>query len=233
MATDTSNSLPAVVTEQSPSLSAGSKLDALRNLPARLDDQTLARVEALANSPLRPLPSIEAGALEEWLMLLMTLPHQASGRVDGVLKVEAYSLALRRLPQPQIEFMVEEAIRTCRWLPSPAECLAIADKWRRHDAAVESRHLAKSISRREREARLDGARAALKAGTMDQAAIDALPERWRRIFETESLLRLHPDGSFTLRPRPQPDAGSITNVADIADRMAERFPSHRDLGEAA
>lgn len=234
MEQDRNTNLPATVTGQSPTSLAESKLTELRNLPERIDDQTLARLDALANSPLRPLAPIDRGDLDEQLLLLLsTLPKQAAGGVDGALKAEGYAMVLGKFPRPQIEFMVTEAIRTCRWLPSPAECIAIAGKWQRFDAAVESRHLAKCLSRREREARMDDADAALRAGTMDQATIDALPERWREIFETRSLLRKHADGTYTLRARPAPPVSEDETVHDIARQTAARFPSHRDLGEAA
>jgi hypothetical protein len=168
------------------------------------------------------------------MLLMSTLPRQAAGGIDGALKVEGYSIALRRFPLPQIEFMVRTAIETCRWLPSPAECIAIAEKWQRHDDAVEARHLASRICRREIEARFDEIMVRLAGGDADQAEIDAMPDRWKQIAETRSLLWRHEDGSYSLRLAPQGSLGTpATSLDEITGAMAERFPSSQGRRDAA
>lgn len=196
-------------------------------MPARLNDDQLADARKVATMPLARLPAASPLELSERLLMLTSaLPKQAAGEIDGQLRVAAYELVLGDLPIEQIDFMTRTALETCRWLPSPAECLEIAKRWRRADASVAVRQVAEGMARREADARLEDARAMLRRGDMDQATIDALPERWQRIFETQGLLTRCECGSYAPRRRGPPPALAGADC-DPVDRLATRFPSNR------
>jgi hypothetical protein len=201
--------------------------------PARIDDRQLAVLDAVAQAPLPALPRCDEDHFAKCMRTLATLPRQQSDEVKGELQFNLYRKMLGHHPAQALSFLCETALIECDWFPTIKQCLAILGRWQRCDDAVQAKRLAEGLARRERQTRLDEARRALRNGTMDQAAIDALPERWRQIFETEALLWRHADGAYTLRHSPELDHESQANVTDITERLADRFPSHRGHGEAA
>lgn len=179
-------------------------------------------MEELASSPLPALAPASDGELEERLLLLMaTLPRQTAGERDGVLKVEGYLRVLRGLamPVPQIEFMVDAALARCAWMPAPTQLVEMAGEWERDDHSLRCQRNAKALARREREARFDETRAALRRGELDQDAIDALDEWSAMVFEAEGLLWRCDCGSYVARPQHTMDA-AIESFDQVRAAMA-------------
>lgn len=185
----------------SPNWSAVRALAELAKLPERLDDQQLAMVDRMANLPCPALPLCSRGDVEDALLVLMaTLPKQASGEADGVLRVEGYLHTLGPMPKKQLDFMRDEALRTCEWMPAPATLERIAQRWQRADDATTALGRAAIRARQERQFRLDDARRALRFGTLEQARIDVLSDRIKSILEAEGLLWRCECGSYCARP---------------------------------
>lgn len=195
----------------------------------------LAKVQAVANLPLKPLPPIDRGTLEEQIYrFYAALPKQSAGQAEGVFQVEAYVTVLAGLSLAQVEFMVDRVLRTCEWLPAPAKCLRISEEFQRTDASVQVRARAEALARREMQARFDDTFAALERGELDADAIAALPERWITIAETRGLIWRFSDGTFEPRPRHRPVADasegdpSSEDSEDLQAEMSEKFPSQRE-----
>lgn len=187
----------------------------------------MARLITLAKSPLRALPAIERDDLDDRIDLMLTLPRQKiEGEVAGALKFESYHVVLGNLPLVQIDWMVREVLRTCEWMPSPAQCLKIAERWQRSDVATQARALAEGKVRREHQARLDENRHRLQRERCEQDWIDALPDRHREVFEVEGLLWRCECGSYAQRSQWR-DVMPTATKDPLAD-VAERFPSQRD-----
>jgi len=154
---------------------------------------------AIATMPLPPLATGDAQFLDRCLRMLTTLPRRKDDEVTGKLRVRAYELAIGTYPKSALEFLVAEALRTCRFFPSTSECVEILGRWERNDEALRSRRSAELAVRREQQARFDEAMRRLAAEASDQSEIDALPERWKRMAETYGYLWREEDGSYVLR----------------------------------
>lgn len=128
------------------------------------------------------------------------LPRQASDAISGEIKTETYRQVLGEWPEVAIEFLVNHSIRTCRWFPTIAECLAILDGWHRADGWHRKREAIRSRVGAETSLRFDEAMDALRMRTMAQDAIDALPDRWRKIAAERCYLWALRDGRFIVRP---------------------------------
>lgn len=207
--TATATNLPTTTSQHS--IEGSSKLDELRNLPARLDDDLLDRVTALANAPLRDLPPATPDELNAGLKLLFTLPRQKSdGSLQGELRIESYHRVLGCLPAQQIGWMIDRALAQCTFAPTPAECLAIASGWNRSDDPATARRIASKRLNEERLARIADAteaRKRLKFEGMAQEEIDALPQHVIDDMLTQRILR-------------RTDDGRLENRAYIEDRGA-------------
>lgn len=126
----------------------------LTTLPERLDDATLARVEAIARSPLPPPEPCDRRTLDQALrMMLAVLPRRQADEISGELFVAAYERQLGGYPNDAIQMLCDEAIRTRKWFPTVSECLEILSEWRRNDEEVRRRLEAHYRLRREQDAR--------------------------------------------------------------------------------
>lgn len=147
----------------------------LTTLPERLDDETLARVTAIAEAPLPPLPTCDSQVFAQSLrMMLAVLPKRQSDEVSGELFVVAYQRALSGYPKAAIRHLCDKAIETCRWFPTVAECLEILSTWRRTDEAVLRRAKAERLARNERAARSSIPWTATSAFRVNQSDIDTM-----------------------------------------------------------
>lgn len=176
----------------------------LAGLPARLDDATLARVESIANSPLPALPSCDNYHLGQSLrMMIAVLPRKQADELSGELFVAAYERQLGHYPEPAISFLCDEAIRTCRWFPTVAECLEILAQWHRNDAAVQRKRQAAAMAGRERMRR-DEERRAPKGSPfhITQAEVDKMTPNLVKIGLACGALVEDADGNV----KPAPDA---------------------------
>lgn len=126
----------------------------LTTLPGRLSDSMMARVEAIARSPLPPLPPCDSRHFGQSLrMMLAVLPRRSADDLTGELFVAAYERQLSEYPAPAISFLCDEAIRTRKWFPTVAECIEILGEWRRYDAETRRRSDAWMAWGRERRLR--------------------------------------------------------------------------------
>jgi hypothetical protein len=182
-------------------------------LPARLDDEMLAMVEALARAPLAPLPPCsDPKFVTAMRYLISSLPSKAQDDLGGDMRINAYRRTLGGYPEDAISFLTGEALRTCKWFPTIAECIEIIGRWERNDDALRNKGRAAVIARNERQARLDETMAALERGDLDGDAIAALPERFIQIAHTRGLIWAETDGTF--RPRPLRKLDEIAHQSD-------------------
>lgn len=181
--------LPAPSTPKSNALAA-----------VRLDDQALTMLTELATSPLPALPPCSDGDFAELLRALTILPRRADDEVTGDLRAKIYRRKLGQHSHDALKFMVSTALDELDWFPTIAQCQAILTRWERNDNAVHRKAAAANLARAERRARFDDVMSALERRDLDQAAIDALPERLRVIAMERGFLRLHDDGAYRARP---------------------------------
>ncbi len=168
----------------------------------RLDDQALAMLTDMAASPLPALPPCPDGDFAELLRALTILPRRADDEVTGELRAKIYRRKLGGYSHDALKFMVSTALDELDWFPTIAQCQAILARWERNDEAVHRQAAAANLVRAERRARFDDVMRALEGREMDQAAIDALPERLRVIGMERGFLRLHDDGVYRARSLP-------------------------------
>ncbi|MBB4859648.1 hypothetical protein HNO88_002977 [Novosphingobium chloroacetimidivorans] len=138
------------------------------------------------------------------------LPSQHRGEFSQKLRSESYWRMLGGYPLAAIEHLQRVALERFRWFPTIAECIPVLDEIGRKPPLTGKQQRVRAAINRERQARFDDAMAALAVGDVEQAWINALPERWKLIAEARMLLWLHDDGSFTLR----------REVADVAHSTA-------------
>jgi hypothetical protein len=202
----------------------------LRNLPARLDDDLLARCKALADAPLRPLDPIEQTAFDKRMALLFSsLPYQRSAGEKGAeVRAAAYRLVLGKLPLPQIDWMVDRILTNpeTRFLPSPPECLAVANQWPLASDAVEARRLANKLYHAELNTRTDELshwKRRIENGLVDADDIAAMPE-WmtRTLVKWGHLTRCDEAGAVTVSlPRKPSYPYWLTDIEALA--LAEKY----------
>lgn len=165
----------------------------------RLDDAQLASAEAIAAAPLPVLAQADAQFLAQCLRMLDTLPRRKDDDVSGQLRVRAYEIAIGATPKEAVEFMVTEALRTCKFFPSTSECVEILSRWSRNDEALRERQRAEVAARHERQARFDDAMRRLSTNQCTPDEIARLPARWKEMAETYGYLRREDDGSYSQR----------------------------------
>lgn len=167
---------------------------------SRLDDQQIDLLRQTANMPLPILQPCDPLFLDECLLAMTTLPRRADDRLIGSLRVEVYTGALAKFDRTAIKFLRNTALTTCRFFPSPAECLKILEGFDSPVArARRERDAAQARIRREMTERFRDWQRQLRRGELTQADVDAAPERWRMIAETAGDLRKDADGHFVLR----------------------------------
>lgn len=156
----------------------------------RLDDQQIAEMRVAAAQPVPVLPACEDLHFDRAMRSLSTLPRRADDELTGDLRLELYRWKLGGFSQGAINHLVSRALETCRWFPSPAECLVILQE---RNGPVERAQAAKASAaaaiRLEMQARLADWMDRLRRGEASQDEIDGVSERHRRIAETAGLLR--------------------------------------------
>lgn len=181
----------------------------------RLDDQALAKLDALANAPLPALPPCPEGDFAELLRALTILPRRSDDDVTGELRAKIYRRKLGGYPHAALQFMVSTALDELNWFPTIAQCVEILARWKRNDEAVQRQASAASLSRAEWQARFDDTLGALERRELDQPAIDALPLRMREIGVERGFLRLHDDGVFRARAETRTNGDSENAAAMV------------------
>lgn len=173
----------------------------LAALPKRLNDGMLAQLEAMTACHLPPpVPCPEAEFYSIMAGLQACLPSQSRSDISLEAQAEGYRRMLGEYPLAAMKYLEAEVLKRCQWFPTIAECLNILKGFTvRHPLAVKRSEVLRRISA-EHTTRFDEAMFRLVADDeVPQAWIDALPETWKQMAETRSLLRLEEDGSYTLR----------------------------------
>lgn len=161
-------------------------------------------MEAIAGAPPPSIPCCDDDHFEKSMRALAILPGRAEDDVRGELRFAIYRKLLGKYSKAAFSHLVETALSTLDWFPTPKQCLEILSDWREHDL-VEHKHrttMAASAVRQEKQARLADIMGALDRLALDQAAIDALPQQVREIGAERGFLRLHDDGVYRARPVP-------------------------------
>jgi hypothetical protein len=177
-------------------------LERMRALPARLDDATMTSLEVVASSRLpAPQPCSERHFNQCFALVDAALPKRSQDDTSGELLARAYRRMLGHLTREAISFVAEEAIATCKWFPTVAECLEIAKRFTQPEHPFKAvRELARSKLNGERNARFHEAMAAIESGEMSDEQIGTLPDRWKGMFAEMGLIWALTDGSYTRRP---------------------------------
>lgn len=171
---------------------------------SRLSDRQLAEMEAVANLPAPNIPSCDDDHFEKSMRALAILPRRAEDAITGELRFAIYRRLLGHFSKAAISHLVETALSTLDWFPTPKQCLAILDGWRDRDAVVHKHRtvMAASAIRHERQARINDVMLLLERRDLDQEQIDALSDQMKAIGAERGFLRLHEDGVYRARPVP-------------------------------
>lgn len=166
--------------------------------PQELRSMPLEKVRMIASTPLPELAAYSPNKFQERLRFLFSLPKKNVDDIGGEVQRAIYTTKLGRMPCEQLDFLIDYAIDNCRWMPSVAECLEIAEKWQRMDNAFRCKRVAKTLLFEDKEKRFAATMSALAARTYSQSQIDALPEYWAQVAEERGYL-CRIDGGFVLR----------------------------------
>lgn len=174
-------------------------LTVLADLPERLDDRQLQVCEHIAQLPVPSLPAASESHFLQCMRTLRLLPTRGDDELSGELRLALYRKHFGHLPAEALSFLVEHATIECRFFPTPSECMAIIQRWSRTDPLYRANRLASRRASQERQERLDDLMARFRSDDVDQAEVDQLPDRWKRIAEVQGFLRY--DGeTYYLRP---------------------------------
>lgn len=154
-------------------------LTVLERPPPEMTLTDLVAVGRIASLPLPALPPAPEDHTLKCLRMLTILPTKSDDDLTGELRLAVYRRHLGRYCEEALSFLASEATRTCRWLPTPAECIAILNRWTRQDLPARAKRYADLVMRTEYCQRRDAALDRLRWGRMGQEEFDALPERWR------------------------------------------------------
>ncbi len=169
----------------------------LQDLPERLDDRTLALVDAIASLPAPPLVPVSESHFNQCMRTLTILPSRDDDALTAKLRLALYRKHFGRYPEEAWSFLVEQATLTCRFFPTPAECKAILDRWSRTDGPWRAHQFAQLRARQERQARFDELFRRFREGQVTQEEVDQLPERWKSIAAVQGFVW---EGTYQLRP---------------------------------
>lgn len=185
-------------------------------LPAftRLDDQQLAVCDHIARLPVPVLPPAEEDFFLKCMRTLRLLPGRGDDEVSGGLRLNLYRRHFGHLPREALAYLTDKATLTCRWFPTPAECVDILKGWERTDDQFRAIRRAKALAQREWQTRFDEAMSDLRFGRATQEQVDAMPDRWKEIAVTQG--HLWPE-TFELRPRHEPEPPADEETTDAGD----------------
>ncbi|PXW75964.1 hypothetical protein C7451_106128 [Blastomonas natatoria] len=162
-------------------------------MPATLSDDQMAELAMIARSPACALPPVDPKRFAKIMgSMAAVLPKRNVDDATGEAMLKIYHRMFGHQPEPALAFLAKQAIATCKWFPTIAECNEILAKWKR---PADPRQGAREQIAEEMQARLDRDIAALRAGRVTQADVDAWPPRWRQIGITQGYL----DADGTLR----------------------------------
>lgn len=171
----------------------------LENLPKRLDDRTLALLKEISDSPLPAPVRADDEHFAKCLRSMAILPGRKEDEISGKLRHKLYSAKLQSFSNEALSYLVSKVLDQCQWFPSIAECLAILRTWPSREVAEQRQSKANVLFQAEMQTRLNEALQQLSTRSLDQAAIDAMPVKTKRIAAEKGYLWAWPDGRFTVR----------------------------------
>lgn len=148
------------------------------------------------NQPIGPVAASPDQIAKHLSFLAAALPSRAVDEESAKMRFAVYQKILGAYPAGAIAFMARRACETLDWFPTPRQCLNLI---RDYVSAPGQRETALRLCHDFWQQEFDRFIDALRAGEIDQAAIDAKPERWRRIAVERGYLRRMTDGSFVIR----------------------------------
>jgi hypothetical protein len=162
----------------------------------------MSQLQALIDMPIPEQVPVSSDYLNKALMaMIAVLPRQGKDAATGALMVDQYVRKLGKFPKGAIDHLWSASIDRLKWFPTIAECNEIVSEWQsRAQQLVHAKSMAGSRIAREKQARFESVMEALKAGTMPQNDIDALPDAWRKMAVDKGYLWLLKDGSYRQRP---------------------------------
>lgn len=132
--------------------------------------------------PVEYVPTATDSEIIDALITLAVLPKRSSGEDEGRMGTTVYVALLREFSLPALEFMAMEAVRTLKWYPVPAECIALAKSYR---VAMSEREIALRQCAGYEAGAFDRWLAAVAVGR----SINRGPDQWRRVAVERGILR--------------------------------------------
>lgn len=126
-----------------------------------------------------------------------TLPSKNIDEESGQQRTAVYARILGGYTNAALSYMSERVCRELDWFPTPHQCLEILANY---NPPVTRKDRALRLCADHLQARFEAFRERLRTEIVDQCTIDAIPERWKRIFENEGRMRLV-DGHYQQRLR--------------------------------
>ena len=147
----------------------------------------------------RPIAASNDQLAKHLSFMAATLPSKNIDDDGGKMRAAVYCKLLEGHSNEALAYMARTACETLDWFPTPKQCLSILEQYRTPDSpravALQQCH---TFTQRQFEDWI----ALLKAGDASAAAINSVPDRWRRIAYEQDVLRRLPDGSYALRTTP-------------------------------
>jgi hypothetical protein len=127
--------------------------------------------------------------------LAATLPTKKVDTETGKSRFAVYVSTLNGRSEQELSYMSRRVCQELDWFPTPHQCLVILNDF---EGDKLTRRLAVRYAQDYWQERMEAFMAELAQGDTHQLA--DVPERWRSIAETRSLLRRLPGGGYELRP---------------------------------
>lgn len=156
--------------------------------------------------PQDKLPACANNDFAKYMRIMeATLKAKDGDVVTGKIRLRAYHSRLGYHSVMAIKFMVQRCVDTMIFFPTICECLEIIKEWENPLDRPMIRALC--INLRQDTYRFEDFRETLRTGTATQAQVDAITDRWKRIFTEQGYLRLDPEAkTYTIRERKSDDA---------------------------
>lgn len=164
------------------------------------------------------------------------LPRRADDS-GGTLRFKLYQAKLSGYSNDALSYLVSKGLEQFYFFPSIAECVKLLATFPNREVAESRRSRAKVLLQGEMQNRLNETLARLEARALDQAEVDALPTKIKRIAAEKCYLWAWPDGRFTVRvdiyalPPEQQEAERAKNRAMMAEweRIEAEMAEARDV----
>lgn len=115
-----------------------------------------------------------------------TLPRRNADEETGRQRFAVYARMLSGYSNDALAFMSLEILRNYDWFPSPRQCIEAVERYSPPSTVSDQ---ALMIAGNRVQVLFDEWFERLRTETVEQAEIDAVPDRWLRIAETRSALR--------------------------------------------